>query len=105
MISPDGTVFTWRERKNKENLRKHGLSLEEAVPVFLDPFLVILYDDDHSVPEETRWKGIGVLGNELLLSVIFTEKQNNKIELISARQTSRKEKEDYRENIRQIFGA
>jgi uncharacterized protein (DUF4415 family) len=54
MISLDGKVFTWRERKNKENRRKHGLSLEEAAPIFLDPFLVILYDDDRSVPELKR---------------------------------------------------
>jgi uncharacterized DUF497 family protein len=43
--------------------------------------------------------------NALLLSVVFVEQQNQIIHLISVRQASPKEKEDYRENIRQIFGA
>jgi uncharacterized DUF497 family protein len=73
--------------------------------VFLDPYLVVVYDEAHSSLEETRWKGIGLLGNALLLSVIFTEEEVNKINLISAREASPKEKENYRENISQIFGA
>jgi uncharacterized DUF497 family protein len=98
-------TFTWNETKNKENLKNHGLALSEAVPVFLDPFLVTVFDETHSSLKELRWKGIGLLGNMLLLAVIFTGKKDNTIHLISARQATRKEKEDYRENIRQIFGA
>jgi uncharacterized DUF497 family protein len=29
--------FTWDERKNATNERKHGISFEDAKPVFLDP--------------------------------------------------------------------
>jgi uncharacterized DUF497 family protein len=105
MFSLLDKTFTWDEPKSRENLRKHGLTLLEAAPVFLDPFFVTAYDDAHSSLEESRWKGIGLLGNALLLSVIFVEKQSHIIHLISARQASPKEKEDYRENIRQIFGA
>jgi uncharacterized DUF497 family protein len=53
------------------------LALPEAVFVFRDPFLVTVYDDAHSSLEESRWKGIGFLGNALLLSVIFIEKPDN----------------------------
>jgi uncharacterized protein len=30
--------FTWDSRKARANLRKHGISFEEATTVFLDPF-------------------------------------------------------------------
>ncbi|MDR0447323.1 MAG: BrnT family toxin [Treponema sp.] len=56
-----------------------------------------------STMEETRWEGIGALNN-LLLAIIFTEDMGNNIRLISARKATKKEKEDYRENIRHIFG-
>jgi uncharacterized DUF497 family protein len=105
MFSLLDKTFTWDEAKNRENLKKHGLTLSEAIPVFRDPFLIVRYDEAHSSREEFRWKGIGILGNALLVSVIFIEQQDQIIRLVSARQASRKEKEDYRENIRQIFGA
>jgi uncharacterized DUF497 family protein len=104
MFSLEDKTFTWDNTKDRENLKKHGLTLSEAVPVFCDPFLVVRYDEAHSSLEEFRWKGIGLLGNALLLSVVFIEQRDQIIRLISARQASPKEKEDYRENIRQIFG-
>jgi len=55
--------------------------------------------------DETRWKGIGALNNDLLLAFIFSEEKENVIRLISVREATKKEKEDYRENIRRIFGA
>ena len=98
-------TFSWPDDKNRENIKKHGISFPEAAPVFLDPYLVIRHDDAHSTMKETRWKGIGVLGNNLLLAIIFTENKENVVRLISVRETSKKEKEDYSENIRYIFGA
>ena len=97
-------TFSWSDNKNRENMKRHGLSLQEAAPVFLDPYLVVMNDEVHSTMEETRWKGIGVLGNELLLAIIFTEEKENAVRLISAREATKKEKEDYSENIRNIFG-
>ena len=104
MLSLENKTFSWASNKNRENIKKHGLSFQEAVPVFLDPFLIIRHDEAHSTMEETRWKGIGVINNELLLVIIFTEEKENVVRLISAREASKKEKEDYRENIRHIFG-
>ena len=100
----EAKTFFWSDDKNRENLKNHGLTLQEAAPVFLDPFLVIRHDKAHSTVEETRWKGIGVLGNDFLLAIIFTEEKENAIRLISAREATKKEKEDYSENIRYIFG-
>ena len=105
MFSFENKTFIWSEEKNRINVKKHGLSFQEAVPVFLDPYLVIRYDEAHSTQEESRWKGIGAIGNDLLLSVIFVEVKGNEIRLVSARKASKKEKEDYSENISQIFGS
>jgi len=104
LLSETNTI-SWSEDKNQRNIKKHGLSFQEAILVFLDPYLIISYDETHSNSEETRWKGIGALGNEILLTVIFTECAGSELRLISARKASKKEKEDYRENIGKIFGA
>ena len=105
MLLPETKTISWSEDKNRLNIKKHGLSFQEAILVFLDPYLVISYDEAHSSSEEMRWKGIGALGNEILLTVIFAEDRGSELRLISARKASKKEKEDYRENIGQIFGA
>jgi uncharacterized DUF497 family protein len=91
--------------KEQGKLEKHGLTLLKAISALRDPFLVVRYDEAHPSREEFRWKGIGILGNALLVSVVFIERQDQIIRLVSARQARCKEKEDYRENIRQIFGA
>ena len=104
MLSLETKTFSWSDEKDQINIKKHGLSLREAVPVFLDPYLVVRHDEKHSTLEETRWKGIGVLGNVLLLAVIFSEISEHEIRLISAREATKKEKGDYSENIGQIFG-
>jgi uncharacterized DUF497 family protein len=104
MFSLENKEFSWSNEKNKDNIRKHGMALSEAAPVFLDPYIIIAYDGAHSSLDEVRWKGIGLLGNALLISVVFTEETDNHIHLISAREASPKEKESYRENIGRIFG-
>ena len=104
MLSLENKTFTWSKDKNRDNIKNHRLSFREAAPVFLDPYLVVLHDQAHSTMEETRWKGIGVLHNDLLLSIIFSEEKEDVIRLISAREATKKEKEDYRENINRIFG-
>ena len=104
MLSLENKTFTWSNVKNRDNIKKHGLSFREAAPVFLDPYLIIRHDQAHSTMEETRWKGIGVLHNDLLLAFIFSEEKENVIRLITAREATKKEKEDYRENINRIFG-
>jgi uncharacterized DUF497 family protein len=46
--------FTWSNKKNLENIKNHGIALPEAAPVFLDPYLVVVYDGAHSSLEEMR---------------------------------------------------
>ncbi len=46
-----GVRFEWQASKARANVRKHGVSFEEAVAVFADPLARILDDPDHSADE------------------------------------------------------
>ena len=43
--------FDWDEKKNKSNLRKHGVSFEEAQGVFFDDEAIVYDDPSHSEDE------------------------------------------------------
>jgi len=85
----------WNARKARENLRKHGVSFEEASSVFFDPLSVTGDDPDHSVSER-RLVTFGVSSSGRLLAVAHTEKEDV-IRIISARQTTRAERKLYEE--------
>jgi len=86
------TEFEWDEKKNALNIRKHGVSFEDAIMVFKDPKRYETYDKAHSFFED-RWKTVGV-NNTTVLSVIFTEiEESNRI--ITVRKASKSEKEKY----------
>lgn len=46
-----GATFEWDERKNAENIRKHGVSFPLAQEAFLDQRRVIARDTGHGGPE------------------------------------------------------
>lgn len=46
--------FDWDPQKAIRNRRKHGVSFEESVTAFYDPYILSRYDDDHSETED-RW--------------------------------------------------
>ncbi|MDA8411938.1 MAG: BrnT family toxin [Treponema sp.] len=47
-------VFEWDEAKNQANLRKHGLSFEQARSVFADPLALISLDVGAQCEERRR---------------------------------------------------
>ena len=51
--------FTWDERKNRANQKKHRISFKTAVLVFDDPFQVSV--QDREVDGEARWQTIGMV--------------------------------------------
>ena len=77
----------WDARKAHENLRKHGVSFEEAKTVFDDPVYVDFYDPDHSY-NERRYIIIGQSQQGRLLIVSYTEREDV-VRLISAREAAR----------------
>jgi len=76
-------LFEWDPKKAMQNIKKHGVSFDEAVTVFYDPLSATFNDPDHSVGEH-RYITIGFSSQGLLLVVAHTERKNN-IRIISAR--------------------
>ena len=90
-------IFEWDENKNKQNKRKHGISFEEALSVFLDEKRIEKYDINNSTLEEDRIDIIGQMNNMIILFVVYTDR-NDKIRLISVRKAEADEDAEYYEN-------
>ena len=89
--------FEWDPDKADTNLRKHRVSFEDAVRVFLDPQRTETLDNREDYGED-RWKTIGLV--ELsLVTVIYTLRgiDGNLIRLISARKADANDCAQYRE--------
>jgi uncharacterized DUF497 family protein len=87
--------FEWDSGKAASNLRKHGVSFDEAVTVFGDPLALTFSDTDHS-ETEARSRTYGVSRKGRLLVVVHTERPN-KLRIISARKATRYEQSIYTE--------
>ncbi len=91
-------MFSWDARKALSNLKKHGVSFEEAATVFGDPEALDWEDPEHSVAE-VRSKRLGTSLTSRILIVNYTARRANDgkeiIRIISARQATRKERKAY----------
>ncbi len=87
--------YEWNPDKAGTNLRKHAVSFEEAITVFLDEFSLTGADPDHSL-DENRFVIFGVSTTGRLLVVAYTER-GERIRLISARAATRPERRLYEE--------
>lgn len=85
--------FEWDPVKASANLRKHGVSFEEAITVFGDPLSLLGADPDHSADEE-RFLVLGRSRGGRLITVSFAER-GVRTRLINARPASRRERHDY----------
>ena len=86
--------FEWHDRKAAANLRKHGISFEEAATIFGDPLSRTITDHEHISSREERLITIGMSLLGRLLVVIHLE-HGLKIRLISARRATASERTDY----------
>ena len=87
--------FEWDVGKAASNLRKHGISFDEAVTVFADHLALTFSDTDHFALEE-RSRTYGLSNKGRLLVVIHMERRDN-VRIISARKATRYEKGIYTE--------
>ncbi len=88
-------TFSWDDRKERENRRKHGVSFNEAVTVFADEKARLKHDPDHSRSED-RFILLGFSAKLRMLVVVHAYRQHeNEIRLISARKASRNERRQY----------
>lgn len=84
-------VFEWDSAKATANLRKHGVSFEEAQSVFYDEFAVQFFDDEHSAGEE-RFLLLGMSTGAQLLLICHCERESGDIiRIISARKATKRE--------------
>jgi hypothetical protein len=87
--------FDWDPGKAATNLRKHGVSFEEARTVFEDEEALIIADPEHSVGED-RFVLLGLSSALRVLVVIHCEREDGAVlRIISARKADRAERADY----------
>ncbi len=88
--------FEWDQPKATANLKKHGISFEEAQSVFYDEFAIQFYDDDHSSSED-RFIMLGMSSSARVLVVCHCERESGDlIRIISARKATKRESAFYR---------
>lgn len=87
--------FEWDERKATANLRKHGVSFDEAKSAFHDDNAKIIDDPDHS-EEEDRFILLGLSSALRLLVVCHCYRcEEGVIRIISARKATTNETKCY----------
>jgi|SRR5208282_3749242 len=89
--------FDWDDGNSRKSADKHDVSQREAEEVFLDPRLLVLFDEKHGA-EETRYHAFGRTAAGRRLQVSFTLRQNGTlVRVISVRAMSRRERSRYEE--------
>jgi len=87
--------FEWDERKAAANIKKHGVSFEEARSVFYDEHAKLIDDPDHS-EDEDRFVLLGLSSALRLLVVCHCYRgDGGVIRFISARKATTKETKSY----------
>jgi uncharacterized DUF497 family protein len=95
----DELRFSWDPRKAKSNLRKHGVSFEEAETVFLDEH-ALLIDDPETSGKEDRFLLLGLSAKPRVLVVCHClREEGSLIRIISARRANKREERDYWERV------
>ena len=91
--------FEWDPEKNEVNLKKHGVSFEEAESVFEDEQAITIYDEKHS-GEEDRFIIIGINRKLRELTVCHCCRNGDEIiRIISAWRATKKEAELYERGL------
>jgi hypothetical protein len=85
--------FEWDPRKAKQNLKRHGVSFDEAVTAFYDPLSATFDDPDHSTAEQ-RYITIGFSSKDRLLVVAHVERGRN-TRIITARPATTHERKKH----------
>ncbi|MDB5366625.1 MAG: uncharacterized protein JWM77_2552 [Rhodospirillales bacterium] len=84
--------FIWDEAKRRLNLAKHGIDFVGAVKIWNGQAAERRSDRD----EERRWIAIGEVEG-VVLAVIYTDREETRRRIISARLASRSERAWYRQ--------
>jgi uncharacterized protein len=85
--------FEWNRKKALLNIRKHGITFEEASTVFGDSLSLSIPDSYHSIGED-RFITIGTSAKGRLVVVVHTDRHDI-IRIISARKAAKNERNQY----------
>ncbi|MCI0666759.1 MAG: BrnT family toxin [Methylococcaceae bacterium] len=87
--------FEWDRKKGESNVKKHGVSFDEARTVFYDEHAIQFYDPDHS-DEEDRFILLGQSFKPQILVVCHCVRTSETIvRIISARKADKDEAREY----------
>ncbi|MBW2013789.1 MAG: BrnT family toxin [Deltaproteobacteria bacterium] len=87
--------FSWDDRKNLANQKKHRVSFDEAQSIFYNEHAIEYYDPDHSESED-RFLMLGLSYKVRVLVVSYTLREDEtEIRIISARKATKKEQKAY----------
>jgi uncharacterized DUF497 family protein len=91
----NGLRFKWDKKKEKINIKKHGISFEEARSVFYDEKAIQFFDPDHS-EDEDRFILLGISFKLRILVVCHCFRESKiVVRLVSARKADKDEQKEY----------
>ena len=94
--------FEWDSDKAALNVKNHGISFEEILPMFDDPLFWERLDVSHSTSEEIRYLGTAKVNGFAVVVSVYTERERTRI--ISARISTKEEERKYEQWCRQFYG-
>jgi len=88
--------FEWDDRKNQNNLAKHGFDFAGAYRIFNMPMIVEL--DERENYDEDRYVGIGLLEGRVVV-IVYTEPDEQTVRIISLRKALSYERRYYEQYL------
>jgi uncharacterized DUF497 family protein len=90
--------FDWDPAKSARNVRKHGISFEEASTLFKARSGWLDLDDEAHSGDEMRYRAIGAIARGVVV-VVYVERDEDVIRIISARMATPSERRLYHDWI------
>ena len=97
-------LFIWNSIKAENNIKKHGITFEEAATVFMLDETEYYNDEEHSDDEEERFIAIGLSDKLNILMVCHCLREKETVtRIISARKTDENEQKRMRRKYNERF--
>lgn len=87
--------FNWDPAKARSNLKKHGVSFEEARSVFFDEFAIQFFDEKSRTEDRFLLLGLSIQSRVLIVVHCEGGKDGEDIRIISARKATSRERKFY----------
>ena len=94
-VRMDRLEFEWDKKKERANIKNHGISFQEARTAFYDENAIQFFDPDHSADEDRFiLLGASYKLNTLVICHCFREEETI-VRIISARKADKDESKAY----------